>query len=187
MLSSGWQNEGFESSGAFSGSNQSGFAHQIDPPVKMKPASAYDYSQDEISGKFTDDWNYILHGNKGNPFSRYGEIFSRDWGMASTEDKVGLALSAIPISRSLSVSKSVWNHIFRNAAGHVNPATLSSQIQYYKLFQGVSSNPANLVQTVNASARMAGVQTFNQTFRGGKTVWVQTINGKIINAGVNLP
>jgi RHS repeat-associated protein len=90
QLSSGWQNEGFGSSELA--------MQQIDPPVKMKPASAYDYSQDEISGKFTDDWNYILHGDNGNPFSRYGEIFSRDWGMSSTGDKANLVLSATPLA-----------------------------------------------------------------------------------------
>jgi hypothetical protein len=70
----------------------------IDPPVEMKPSSAYDYSQDVISGKLADDWNYVLNGDKGNPFSRYGEIFSRDWGMASTGDKVQLGLAATPLA-----------------------------------------------------------------------------------------
>ena len=84
------------------------------------------------------------------------------------------------------VPKSVWSHIFRNAEGHVNPTNLNSQIRYYKLFQRVASNPANRVPTVNAAAKNAGVQTFNQTYRGG-TVWVQTLNGRITNAGVNLP
>ena len=69
-----------------------------DPPVKMKPASSYDYTQGTIDGKFTDDWNYILNGGKGNPFSRYGEIFARDWNASSTSQKTDLALSATPLA-----------------------------------------------------------------------------------------
>lgn len=69
---------------------------EIDPPVKMKPASSYDYSQEVIDGKFTDDWKYITKGSKGNFFTRAGEIFSRDWGQASTSDKIGVALAITP-------------------------------------------------------------------------------------------
>ncbi len=31
-----------------------------------------------------------------------------------------------------------------------------------------------------------GFQGFAQTFKNGKQVWVQTFNGKIVNAGVNV-
>jgi len=65
----------------------------------MKPASSYDYSQDVIPGKFTDDWNYITNGSGGNPFSRAANIFSRDWGQASTSDKAGLVLAGVPLLR----------------------------------------------------------------------------------------
>jgi len=45
----------------------------------MIPAAAYDYTiPGAIDGKFTDDWNYILNGKTGNPFSRYGQILARD-------------------------------------------------------------------------------------------------------------
>jgi len=65
----------------------------------MKPASSYDYSQDVISGTFTDDLNYITSGSDGNPFSRANNIFSRDWNQASTSDKAGLMLSVVPMLR----------------------------------------------------------------------------------------
>lgn len=67
-----------------------------DPPTKMKSASSYDYNQMEISGKFSDDMNYLLNGDNGNYFSRAWDLMSRDWGMASTGDKIELALSATP-------------------------------------------------------------------------------------------
>lgn len=186
--------------GAVTGLVVSGLNHGlhddgIDPPVKKgKTADGKFYGGDgsgSLSDMFsrfvyeTDQWNPIAlawDGVKGHftGSDRYGNS------LTSTQSNLKLA-TAIPIGKYASVSKSVWNHIFRNAAGHVNPTNLSSQIRYYKLFQSVASNPANLVPTANASARMAGVQTFNQTFRNGNTVWVQSINGKIINAGVNLP
>ena len=62
----------------------------------LLPASSYDYSQETIDGKFTEDWNYILNGSSGNPFSRAAAVFSRDWNAASSSDKVGLAASVIP-------------------------------------------------------------------------------------------
>lgn len=48
----------------------------------------------------------------------------------------------------------------------------------------MASKPNNLVPTLNIAAKNAGIQTYNQTFNLG-TVWVQTLNGEIRNAGVN--
>ncbi|MEY4834766.1 MAG: Cell wall-associated polypeptide [Bacteroidota bacterium] len=62
----------------------------------MKASSSYDYSQITIEGKFSDDWNYILNGDKGNPFSRGFDLMRRDWNASSTSDKVGIALSVTP-------------------------------------------------------------------------------------------
>ncbi len=76
-------------------------------------------------------------------------------------------------------------HIFRNAPGHVNPTTVTSQNRYLKLFSSVASDTKNLVQTTNAAKINANVKTFHRTFKSGKQVWVETINGKIVNAGVN--
>lgn len=92
--------------GAVTGLVVSGLNHAMydfgggggDPPVKMKPASAYDYSQEIIDGKFTDDWNYILNGDSGNPISRARQIFERDWNQASTGEKTDFVLSATPFS-----------------------------------------------------------------------------------------
>lgn len=78
-------------------------------------------------------------------------------------------------------------HIFRSAAGHVNPSTLASRSRLLRLFQDVASNPANRAAagSLPTAASEAGVQLFTQTFRSGRQVWVQVRSGRIINAGVN--
>jgi uncharacterized protein RhaS with RHS repeats len=95
--------------------------------------------------------------------------------------------SAVPISTYANFSESVLSHIFRDAAGHVNPATITSRMRYFNLFENVASKPENIVPTVNAAARAAGKVTYNQVYRNGKTVWVEVVNGTIRNAGVNTP
>lgn len=81
-------------------------------------------------------------------------------------------------------------HIFREAPGHVNPASAGSQARFARLFESVASNPANLradaVQAglINQQAAEAGVQAFTWTGRSGQ-VWVTVRNGLILNAGVN--
>lgn len=70
----------------------------------MIPSAAYDYSiEGTIEGKFEDDWNYILHGKEGNPFSRYGQLLARDWEAASSEQKtelgINIASSIFPVFR----------------------------------------------------------------------------------------
>ena len=82
-------------------------------------------------------------------------------------------------------------HVFRSAAGHVNPTTVASQMRFVGLFQRVSSNPANLrvdavaARLMTQDAASAGVSTYTQTMRGGAQVWVHVRNGEIVNAGVN--
>ena len=80
-------------------------------------------------------------------------------------------------------------HIFRNADGHVNPRTAASRRRFGRLFENVSSNPRNRNPAVLNNYQRAnahqGYVGYSQTFRGGGTVWVQTLNGIIINAGVN--
>lgn len=58
-----------------------------------------------------------------------------------------------------------------------------------KMFESVAANPANLKPNfpLNPAAANAGVQAYTQTFRNGKQVWVYVRNGKIVDAGVNLP
>jgi hypothetical protein len=85
-------------------------------------------------------------------------------------------------------SESVLGHIFRNDTGHVNPSTLTSQNRYINLFEKVGNNSANLNPNVltNFQRNAGGFQGYSQIFRNGKQVWVQTLDGKIINAGVNI-
>jgi RHS repeat-associated protein len=85
-------------------------------------------------------------------------------------------------------SESVLGHIFRDASGHVNPSTITSQNRYINLFEKVGNNATNLNPNVlnNFQRSAGGFQGFSQTFRNGKQVWVQTINGKIFDAGVNI-
>ncbi|MDF3819608.1 hypothetical protein P3G55_06840 [Leptospira sp. 96542] len=51
----------------------------------------------------------------------------------------------------------------------------------------VANNSANLNPNVltNFQRTAGGFQGFSQTFRNGSQVWTQTLNGNIINAGVN--
>lgn len=95
--------------------------------------------------------------------------------------------SRIVSGSQLQVGKNALTHIFRSALGHVNPATVSSQMRYMGLFQSVASNTANLrTDLVNPLAARAGGQMFTQIFNNGQ-VWVQVRNGAIYNAGVNRP
>lgn len=135
--------------------------------------------------------------NKWNPLaiainSVHAYFTGVDWErgnpMSASDATLNLA-SIIPAGRVLKVGKFVVqsnavSHIFRKAAGHVNPQTATSQLRYLNLFSDVANNPANLVPTPNAAAAQAGVQTFQQTFNNG-VVWVQVRSGKIFNAGVN--
>jgi len=82
-------------------------------------------------------------------------------------------------------------HIFREAAGHVNPSTLASQGRFARLFEQVGSNPANLRTDAVAAGltppqgAAAGINAFTQVFSNGKQIWVLVRNNTIINAGVN--
>src|SRR5262245_3090091 len=69
-------------------------------------------------------------------------------------------------------SKSLLGHIFRDAVGHVNPATAASQARYMELFESVAANPANLRTNfpLPTPAANAGVQAFTRVFRNGNQV-----------------
>ncbi|MGN7787362.1 FG-GAP-like repeat-containing protein [Niabella sp. 22666] len=92
------------------------------------------------------------------------------------------------VTNTVTRSESVLGHIFRNASGHVNPSTVTSQGRYINLFEKVANNSANLNPNIltNFQRTAGGFQGFSQTFRNGSQVWTQTLNGKIINAGVNI-
>lgn len=101
-------------------------------------------------------------------------------GMKGTTN-VGVAVNRVQRTRD------VLGHIFRNARGHVNPGTSTSQGRYLSLFEKVANNPRNLNPSIlNADAASSGVNAFTQTFRNGKQVWVHSRNGRIFDAGVNL-
>ena len=110
------------------------------PGPKLKPASAYDYSKEIIPGKMTDDWNYILNGNNGNPFSRFGEVLSRDWSAASVGDRFDIVTSAAPVLRPLKLGKLVLNTTAR--AENAIQLTFRSDIsaaKFYKLMNPAAS------------------------------------------------
>ena len=64
----------------------------------------------------------------------------------------------------------------------MKPATAAVEAAYLKLFQRVASNPANFRGT---SAH--GVSTYTKTYSNGRQAWVEVHNGRINNAGINLP
>ena len=82
-------------------------------------------------------------------------------------------------------------HIFRNAPGHTNPSTEASRSRLTRLFEHITSNPANLrpdaVQAgiITEEAADSGVQAFTQTMRNSQQIWVIVRSGRIINAGIN--
>jgi len=87
-----------------------------------------------------------------------------------------------------------WNraaHIFRDAEGHANPATLASQGRFARLFEQVGSHPANFRTDAITAGLMpsqgaaAGIRAFTQVFSNGKQVWVLVRHNTIINAGIN--
>ncbi|MGX5691520.1 hypothetical protein, partial [Arcticibacter tournemirensis] len=152
----------------------------------------YEYFNDHHPGG---DFLYEL--NKLNPIANVVNGISTyltgkdSYGVSQTNTTATLQIaSAIPIGKisgiTVNASESLLGHIFRDAVGHVNPVTIESKTRYLNLFAKVAGNPNNLVPTVNPSAANAGILTFYQTFRNGRQVWVQTLNGEIRNAGVNL-
>ncbi len=78
-----------------------------DPPIKpspsnagpksdgktMKPSSSYDYTQEVIPGKMSDDWAYISNGESGTMVSRFADIITRDWNASSSEQKSEFGLN----------------------------------------------------------------------------------------------
>ncbi len=156
---------------------------QGDPPLNKDQLSGFEKALVAIN-----EWNPIA--NAWDALSGYLTGKDRFGDPITNGEATWKAASIIPIGKVFKVGKllvrsDALTHIFRNAVGHVNPTTATSQLRYLNLFSNVASNPANLVKTVNPEAAKAGVQTFMQTFNNG-TVWVQVRNGVIFDAGVNL-
>lgn len=98
------------------------------------------------------------------------------------------AMATQRVLYTLPRTRDVLGHVFRDAIGHVNPSTQSSQNRYIQLFENVANNSGSLNPNVltNYQRTMEGFKGFSQIFRNGKQVWVQTRNGIIENAGVNI-
>lgn len=129
----------------------------------------------------------------GNIFD-FGALF-HDVAIPAMYSRGGAGLAAAPVAIPMLARFNFAvraEHVFRNASGHVNPASLASKMRFVGLFQRVGSNPANIrVDAVAAKlmtrhAEAAGVSTYTQTMRNGSQVWVQVRNGEIVNAGVNV-
>ena len=86
-------------------------------------------------------------------------------------------------------SKSKVDHIFDKRKvneGHIAPRTEASKERAAKLFESVAGNPANKRTDlpVDQNKIDAGVEMHTQQFKRGQ-VWVESREGKIIDAGVN--
>jgi hypothetical protein len=93
--------------------------------------------------------------------------------------------SSTVLTGSVSIGPGAARHIFRNAAGHVAPLTISSQARFIKLFQSISiSTNENMAVVKSQQAISAGVTGYSKTYNFGQ-VWTNVRNGKIFNAGVN--
>ena len=99
-----------------------------------------------------------------------------------------VAESAAPLVARYEPSRA--GHIFRDAPGHVNPASAGSLARFARLFEHVASNPGNLradgvtAGIITQDAANSGMQAFTWVARSGQ-VWVTVRNGLIQNAGVN--
>ncbi len=109
-------------------------------------------------------------------------------GVTIEEALISGSNAAKGVANTVTKSESVLGHIFRDATGHVNPSTVASQNRYISLFENVANNSANLNPNVltDFQRTAGGFQGYSQIFRNGQQVWAQTLNGKIINAGVNI-
>ncbi|GEM_PF-6110383 len=56
--------------------------------ILIKSDSAYNYSKEVIDEKFFDDWKYILYGENGNCFTRWSELFYRDWNAPNNSETI---------------------------------------------------------------------------------------------------
>ncbi len=167
----------------------------IDPPGKKGKTASGEYYGGDGSCSFMDNLHrFIYETDQWNPIAlAWDGIESKITGtdrygnrLSGFQSRVKIC-SALPVGRFMGPSESIFGHIFRNSVGHINPTSMASKMRYMNLFKSVASNPNNLVPTSNATAKAAGILTYQQTYRNGSTVWVQTFNGQIRNAGVNLP
>jgi hypothetical protein len=104
---------------------------------------------------------------------------------------VGIFKSIFSVETKSAVTFDVrrTNYIFREALGHVNPATLEEREQFVRLFEEVGSNSANLRPDFHLpqQAVEAGVQAYTKVLESGEQAWVYVREGKIVEAGINPP
>ena len=99
----------------------------------LKPASDYDYSQDVIPGKFSDDWNYILHGAGGwfGIVGRWGDVLDRDIHVSGNKqtvqdaDDVGTVfMGIIPLVQFGSTANQISHAIRHLEEAGMNPVQI---------------------------------------------------------------
>lgn len=162
----------FEATGGGSGGDK-----DIDPPKKNKADSkGLKNLKDYLKERNPELKEY-------NEMPWYEQIWYDNPGVVGSSGGLAFITGAGAL-KSTNVATSVWQHIFRNSSGHVNPAGLAAQKRYYILFERIVLNPKNIVPTVNPAAAAAGKVTYKQVFRNGKTVWAEVVDGTIRNAGV---
>lgn len=98
------------------------------------------------------------------------------------EALVAGAIGGAARGAAIEINASRMAHIFRDASGHVNPATAASQGRFMSMFENTAANSANLrndaVQAgiLTQQAANAGVQAFTQTMKNGEQVWRFAMN-----------
>ena len=105
------------------------------PLIMPKSASSYDYTQEVIPGKFSEDWDYILNGYFGTPATRAAEIFARDWQKASISEKVDLAMAPFALFR-------IGRLVSKIGDAHATKKVLQNAVGGAKVFEKyVGRNP----------------------------------------------
>ncbi len=65
-------------------------------------------------------------------------------GIAGLQNVRSIGSAAKGVANAIPRTKDVLGHIFRDATGHVNHATVASQNRYIKLFESVANNSKNI-------------------------------------------
>ncbi len=155
------------------------------PPANFQPPPAANDGSTDAFNSFLGQVGWLLSGGVagGNKYESDGTYIGPA-PYTGTPDLVGGPVKGVI---TLSRSKDVLGHVFRNAAGHVNPTTIASQNRYVQLFENVANDAANVNRNVltNFQKTSGGFQGYAKTYSKGQQVWVQTYNGTIINAGIN--
>ena len=126
---------------------------------------------------------------------RFNDAFSNNPGEFKALEPYAIAATSfmlMPSAGLLSFTRqgAVFNfnrtgHIFRNAEGHVNPSSTASQVRFARLFENVTKSGKVDSSVLSNFQRKSGEFVgYSKEFKNG-TVWTQTKDGQIVNAGVN--